>query len=109
MRVGADDGEAAMASTEPERKTQPPAGAKGRGRATALPWPAPGTVPALKASLREKGLPLGGLKADLEERLKASEAVPVRPELSGCRERVGARASPDDAVQGVPPVGRQRP
>ena len=109
VRVGADDSGAAMASTEPERKTQPPASAKGRGRATSLPWPAPGTVPALRASLRERGLPVSGLKADLEERLRASEGVPVRPELSVCRERAGARVVPDDAVQGVPPVVRPRP
>ena len=109
VQVGTDGAGATMASTESEGKTQWPASAKGRGRATSSPSPASVTVPALRASLREKGLPVGGLKADLEERLRTSEGVPARPELSVCRERVGARAAPDDAVQGVPPVVRQRP
>ena len=74
-----------------------------------MPSPASVTVPALRASLRERGLPVSGLKADLEERLRMAEGVPARPELSVCRERVGARAVPDDAVQGVPPVVRPRP
>ena len=115
LRLGADeDVSVLVARAGPAKKSQESPGGAGRVRVNALPWPEPGTVPALKMLLRQKGLPVSGRKADLEERLAAAEAagselVPERPRLTEVRARGDALTGSKDVVQGVPPVGRARP